>query len=44
MVDHNHLSEIRDLRDEIVTNQNDKDCDYIFKGTIIDDAGKFNDL
>jgi hypothetical protein len=40
MDDHNHLSEIRHIREEIVTNKQEKDCDYVFKVITIGDAGK----
>lgn len=39
MDDHNHLSEIRHIREEVVTNKQDKDCDYVFKVITIGDAG-----
>lgn len=41
MVDHNHMSEIRDLRDEVVTNQKNPDQDFVFKVITIGDAGKY---
>ena len=34
------MSEIRHIREEIVTNKQEKDCDYVFKVITIGDAGK----
>lgn len=39
MDDHNHLSEIRHIREEVVSNKQEKDCDYVFKVITIGDAG-----